>query len=81
MNNQVYNAKQFANLFKRSPKLAFEYRQRTTGLDMPEEYKTEEKEEVNREELIQKLKEREIKFFPWAKTEKLLELCIQNSLI
>ena len=40
-----------------------------------------EEKEYNRDDLKAILEKNEVKYFKWAKTEKLLEICIKNKLI
>jgi len=41
----------------------------------------EKEKDFSRDDLKELLKKGEIKFFNWAKTEKLLQICIENKLI
>ena len=81
-----WNHLTFVELFKSSPKKAFEYRFKTTGTPIPEEYldKTEnivETKELTRDELKEKLTTAWIDFQGNAKTEKLKELVLENNLM
>ena len=83
----AWNNMTFTQLFKMDPKKAFEYRFNCNGTPIPSEYCNEEievwetKTEYSKEDLIKLLKDNDIKFFPWAKIEKLIEKCVENSLI
>lgn len=86
-NPNAWNMLQFTELFKIDPKKAFEYRFNCNWTPIPPEYCdwTEEvwdtKIEYSKEDLIKLLKDNDIKFFPWAKIEKLIEKCVENWLI
>jgi len=74
-------------LLKESSKLAQQYRV-DCGLEKAEVVEApvvkdviEESKDYTRDDLKVLLTWSEIKFFNWAKTEKLLELCIENKLI
>lgn len=103
----AWNMIQFSELFRQSPKLAFEYREKTlwtklskqeamdNNIEFLEEWEStqttvdefietkesDENIEVTREWVIEKLKTAWIVYFKWAKTEKLIELCIENNLL
>lgn len=72
-----FSHKTYVNLRSQSSELAKQYRI-DCWLEKPVEI---QEKEVTRDELKDKLNNADIKYFKWAKTEKLLELCIENNLI
>lgn len=89
----IWSHETFSQLFKHDPREAFEYRLRTLGEPIPEEYLTEEeKNAVNvpqneagngspdKKELMELLRTNNVTFSPAATAEKLLEKAKQNNL-
>lgn len=86
----LWNLITFTELFKHSPREAFEYRLNTLGDPIPDEWLTEEEKQaksvaetpsVSVNDYKSLLKWAGISFFAWAKEETLKKLCIDNNLL
>ena len=86
----MWDCVKFAELFRHDPRQAFEYRLQVLWDPIPEEYlnasdivvgEIESKDELSEDDLRKLLKDAWVKFFAWAKMEKLVSLCQDNNLI